>query len=155
MPVRLDDAGFEQRGVDHLAFACHLAVAKGRTDSHGEKNARGNVGHGDSGFDRGAPGTLAGDAHDAGHALGHEIKSGPITVRSAAAESADRTIDHFGIDLPDLLVAEPEPVQNPGSEVLHNDVGAVEEAPGDGDTRLCFQVERQAPLVAVEDHVRG
>jgi len=75
---------------------------------------------------------LAGDAHDPAHRLTEDVVSGQIFVRAVRAEPADRREDEPRVPLAQhVLVGEAPLLERPGLEVLHHDVGIVDEAEGD------------------------
>ena len=153
MPVGLDDAGLEQGRVDHLAFTCHLPVPECGTDPHGEQDSGRDVGHRHTGLDGRPARRFAGHAHDPGHGLGHEIVARPPAVGAGSSETAHGAIDNDRIELSRIFVADAETFENTGTEVLHDDIRRCDEASGYGDALGLLEVEGQAALVAVDNHV--
>src|SRR5437879_4022175 len=73
-----------------------------------------------------------------------------IGVRAARAEALDRAHHDARVQLVDLLPGEAEPVEHPGSEILHDDVALPQEV---DEHRLAFSalhVDHDRALVAVE-----
>ena len=51
--------------------------------------------------------TLAGDAHEAAHALGHEVVAGAVLFRAGLPEPGHGAVNDSRIDRLDVLIAEP------------------------------------------------
>ena len=70
---------------------------------------------------------LAGRGDEPAHRLGDDVERGPVGVRALAgarvAEPTDGAVDEPRVDLRQRLVAEAEPVEHAGAEVLDDHVG--------------------------------
>ncbi len=100
LPVGLDDAGLEQRGVDALALPGLELVRVGGGDAHGGEQAGGDVGDRRTDLDRRPARPFAGDRHQARHALRDEVEAALVGQWAGAAEARDLAIDEARIDWP-------------------------------------------------------
>jgi hypothetical protein len=66
---------------------------------------------------------LAGDAHRPANSLCDRVERQALLVRAAVAEALDLGTDDARIDRADDIVAEPEPLDSAGREVLGEDIG--------------------------------
>ncbi|MNS90590.1 hypothetical protein D3C72_1246460 [compost metagenome] len=99
----------QQRHVDVLAFAGAVAVRQRRQHGDGGVLASHQVGDGHAGLLRAAAGqvvALAGQAHEAAHALDDEVIARARGVRAGLAEAGDRAVDQVGLDLPERLIVQ-------------------------------------------------
>ncbi|MCY1555112.1 hypothetical protein D9M68_917440 [compost metagenome] len=81
-------------------------------------------------------GGVAGDAHQAAHALENEVIPGQGRVGAVLAEAGDRAVDQARIDLPQAVVVQPVARQRADLVVLDQHVGI----PGQlDDERLAFR----------------
>ena len=92
----------------------------------------------------------AGDAHRAAHRLRDRLEALEAAVRPVGAEALDRGVDQPRVQLRQHLVAEPQPVQRAGPEILHQHVGLGDHLPEQLLALLGLQIERQAALVGVQ-----
>src|SRR5262245_64763283 len=67
---------------------------------------------------------LAGDAHQAAHALDHEVVARALAPRPGVAETGDRAVDQAGIERAQLRVAEAVALEVAELEVLEQHVAA-------------------------------
>ncbi len=155
LPVGLDDAGLEQRGLDHLAPAGLEAMGVGGEDAHGREDAAGDVGEWCPALDRRPARALAGDAHDPAHRLRDQIEAAAMAVGSGPAKAGERAVDQARIALAQLLVVEAELRERARPVVLDHDVGILEQARQHPLAARGLEVEHDAPLVAVDHHERG
>jgi hypothetical protein len=94
------DLHVEQRHVDVLAFARAVAVRERGEHRDGRVQAGHEVGDRHAGLLRAAAGqvvALAGDAHEAAHALDDEVVARALRVRARLAEAGDRAVDQVGL----------------------------------------------------------
>src|SRR3546814_2872009 len=70
---------------------------------------------------------LAGQAHDAAHALGEVVVAGARRVGSRLAEAGDRAVDEAGMALLQVVVAEPVAREVPDLVVLDQDVAVADQ----------------------------
>src|SRR5207253_9132704 len=77
--------------------------------------------------DEGSTVRNAGGAHGAAHRLCHVLVRLEIGIRARRAEALDRAHDELRIDLVDLFPREAEPLEDAGAEVLHHDVGLLQQ----------------------------
>src|SRR5262249_26169393 len=73
-----------------------------------------------------------------------------VLVRAAGAEALDLAIDNARIDLPDLVVTKPQPLDGAGRHVLDRDVGLLQQLADDLEPARRFQVQGHRPLVGIE-----
>lgn len=145
--VRADDRG-EQRGAHDPAGAGGVALVEGGDD------AVRAVHPGEQVADRHAHalrrvGVGSGDGHEPGLALGDLVVARAPTLRTVVTEAADREHDETGVELVEPVVAEAEAVHDPRTEVLDEDVGALDE-PGEHVAPVVgLEVEGDRLLVAV------
>src|SRR5688572_5336586 len=66
--------------------------------------------------------TLTGDAHEAAHALDHEVVSRPLTPRPSVAETGNRTINETSVCLLDLCIVEAIALEVAELEILEQHV---------------------------------
>src|SRR4030095_11042725 len=92
----------------------------------------------------------AGDGHQSAHALGDLVDPRPIAIGPALAEAGDAAIDQPRVNLAHRLVVDPQALLHPRPVVLYDDVGVLRELLEDRHTLGVAEVERHAPLVAVE-----
>ncbi len=93
---------------------------------------------------------LAGHAHRPRGRLRHRLEAFVVAVRAIGPEPLDRGIDDARIEFLDRVVAEPEPLHDPGAEVLGDDIGLSDHAAGDFLPFVGLQIDDRAALVAVE-----
>src|SRR3546814_1635070 len=86
------DLGVEQAEVDVLAEAGHATVVQRRQDRGHRVHAAHDVGDSDADLHRLAL-RLAGQAHDAAHALGQVVVAGARRIGAGLAEAGDRAVD--------------------------------------------------------------
>jgi len=75
-----------------------------------------------------------------------------VVLVGAFAEALDLRVDDPGIDLPDNVVAEAQTLDGAGGEILDHDVGLLQHVREDLATAWAAEVQRDAPLVGVEQH---
>ena len=93
---------------------------------------------------------VAGDAHDAAHALHDHVVGGILGVRAAVAEARGRGVDQLGILLVQRFPAIAQLLHRAGPEVLDDDVGLFEQLLEDLALLVVLEVERDAFLAAVD-----
>ncbi len=93
---------------------------------------------------------MAGEGHEAAHALGDGVVAGALGMRPCLTEAGDRDVHHGRIDRAHRLVAQPELGRHPGQEVLHHDVRPLGQLEGDLGALGPLKVEGDAPLVPVD-----
>src|ERR1700730_14307895 len=95
---------------------------------------------------------LAGDAHRAARGLRDRVERQALFVRAAVAETLDLGIDDARIDRADDVVAEPEPFDRTGREVLGEDIGLLYHLLDQLQAAVGLQIDRQRALVGVVHH---
>ena len=99
---------------------------------------------------------MAGEAHDPAHPLHDEVVRRPRPARPVLSESRDAAEDRAPVEGPNAAGREPEPLEGPGAEVLDDDVGALDKPLEDLLPIRVLEIQRDAPLVAVDrEVVRG
>ena len=153
VPVGLLQRGFHQRGVDHLpAPGLQLVHVRGE-DAHRGEDAAVDVCHRVAGLHRRTAG-LAGDAHQAREALRDQVEAALVGPRPVATVPGHRAVDQAGIDLRQHVVAETELLERAAPVVLGEHVGACDHPAQHLLALLVLEVQRDAALVAVQDHER-
>ncbi len=110
-------------------------AGEGEPEVHGAVAVRGLVGH------------------SAEHGLHGRFVAGQVDV-GILAEAGDRDVDHRGIERVEHVVAEAEPIRDPGSPALDEDLGAIEDCQELLARRGIVEIDLDAPLAAVEDRNR-
>ena len=95
------------RDVDHLAVAAALAFVQRGEDADRGEEAGGDVAEREAGADGAAAG-LAGDAHDAAHALHDDVERRAVAVGAGLAEAGGGGVDEARVARGERLVAEAE-----------------------------------------------
>ena len=131
-----------------LAAAGRVAAAERGEDRDGRVQAREHVDDRDADLRR-RPVGLAGDAHQPGLGLDDEVVAGPAGGL-AVAEAGDRAVDEPRVHRPQLLEPDPERFRAAGAEVLDDDVGGRGQPQERRARQLAVEVERGAPLPAVD-----
>ena len=149
LEVEHGDLGFEEGGVDPLAFAGAFAFEEGDEDGLGEEVAGGEVGDGDADADGAVAGESV-DGHDAAEALGDLVDAGAPGVGAVLAEAGDAAVDDAGVAGAAGGVVDAEAAFDVGAVVLDDDVGALDEGEEDVDGLGLLEVEGEGALVAVE-----
>ncbi|KAG0927012.1 hypothetical protein G6F31_018197 [Rhizopus arrhizus] len=153
VPVQLLQAGFQQRGLDDLAFAGALLVLiRGQHAARGQQ-ARIDVGPGIAGAQRRAAG-FAGNGHQAGEALRHQGEAALVGVGAGGAVPRYGAIDQAGVFLAQRGVAQPQLFHRALAEVLGDHVGVADHAQQDLLALGVFQVQGDGALVAIEHEGR-
>ena len=93
---------------------------------------------------------VAGDAHDAAHALHDHVVGGVLRVRAGVAEARGRGVDQLGIPLVQRVPAVAQLLHRAGPEVLDDDVGLLEQLLEDRAVLVVLEVERDRFLAAVD-----
>src|SRR5262249_27306370 len=111
--------------VDVLADAAHAGMGNRRGDGEARVHAGDDVGDRDADLLRPAARelvALAGDAHEATHALEDEVVAGALGEGAVLPEAGDRAVDDERIELSDLIVTEAIPREITNLVVLDEDV---------------------------------
>src|SRR5438552_5006030 len=135
--------------MDPLALARALALDQGDEDALREEDARAEVRDGNADAHRPLS-RDAGDRHQAPHALRDLVDSRTIAIGAALSEAGDAAVDQARVDRADAFVVDAEPLLHVGAVVLHDDVGVLRELLEDLHGLGIAQVQRHAPLVAVQ-----
>ena len=143
LEIEHEDHRLEQARVHPAAFAGGLALEQRHHDRERQKVAGREIGDRDADPHRHGAG-MAGDAHEAAHALGDLVDAGPMPVGTGLAEARDRGVDDPGIDAPHGLVVDAEAVLDPDPHVLDDDVGLLGQAEEDRAALLGLQVRGPA-----------
>ena len=140
----------QQGHVHILAFAGALPVIQGQQDAGDGVQAGTHVAQG-SAYSGGRGIGIAGDAHHAGHALGHDVIGGQVAHGAVLAEAGDGAVDDLGVDLLQILVGEAQLLHHAGLEVLHHDVAGLDHIID--QVLALFQVDGDALLAPVDQGV--
>ena len=140
--------------IDELPAAGALRAPAGRCDPEREEHARDDVANARPDLGRRAARDRPGDAHDAAHGLRDGIVGRPLGIGAEPgariAEAAQGRVHELGVALGERLVGQPEPLHDAGAEVLHDDVGPIQQAQQRGLAFGRLQVEDDRFLVAVD-----
>ena len=93
---------------------------------------------------------LAGNAHDTAGRLRDHVEREVVLVGPAGAEALHLRVDDARIDGAHRVVAEPEPLDGAGGEILHHDVGTLGHVLDELQPAFGFQVDGDGFLVGVE-----
>ena len=93
--------------------------------------------------------------HDTAHGLRDHVISGALGVRAGSTEAGNGGIDDLIVDLFQILVAQPQPVHHVGTEVFQYHVRLLYQRAENFFALFTFQIQSDAPLVAVEGGVEG
>ena len=132
-----------------LALAAALAFVQGGEDADGREEAGGDVAQREAG-PHGRAARLAGDAHDAAHALDDDVEGGLVAVGAGLAEAGGGGVDEARVAGGERLVAEAEAVHGARREVLHHDVDLLDQAQEEVLALRLLEVEQDALLAAVD-----
>ena len=149
-------SGFEQRGVDHAAFAGAVALLQRGENADGRPHAgRGVVDCRRA--ERRRILRTAGQRHHRAKSLRQRIKAGRIAHRSLVAERPDRAIDQPRIDRSHHVGTDADLLDNAGPEILDHHIGIAYQKLQPLDIGLGFDVDGDRPLVAIGgvEHQRG
>ncbi len=141
-----------------LAQPAAVALVQRGQDADRGIHAGHQVGHRHARLLRAAAGqvvALAGDTHQAAHALDHEIVAGAAGIRAGLAEARDRAIDQARVDGLDAFVVQPVLAQAADLEVLDQDVALLRQLAHQLRPARRGDVQRHRQLVAVGREVVG
>ncbi len=93
---------------------------------------------------------VAGDAHDAAHALHDHVIGRVLGVRAGMAEARSRRVDELRVLGVQRLPAVAQLFHRAGPEVLDHDVGLLEQLLEDLAVGIGLEVERDALLAAID-----
>ncbi len=139
------------RHLQPLALAGAGAVEQRADDAERHQHAGSGVADRRAGLDR-SPARLAGDAHRAAGGLGDRVERKTALIGTAGAEALYLGIDDAGVDRADDVVAEPQPLDRAGREVLGEDVGLLHHLLDQSQAALGLQVDGERPLVGIVHH---
>jgi len=139
----------EQRGGDELTLARPLAREERHRDPVGQLHGRRAVGHPHTRSQRPAVGP-APPGEDPGQPLEEQIVARPQGERPLGAVRGDPSIDEPLVEVPERGVVITEPLGHAGAEVLDGDVDPADQIPYYLAPPWMADVQRDAPLVAVE-----
>src|SRR5438477_5419259 len=84
------------------------------------------VAKGGAGLDRCAV-AITGDAGRAARRLRDHVEGEVLLIGTAGAETFDLAVDDAWVDLLDLIITKPQPLDRPGRHVLDRDIGLFEQ----------------------------
>src|SRR5215831_18382145 len=134
--------------ADQLALAGELALIKRTKDADRSVEAGAGVADRRTGLDWAAVG-LAGDRHGTPGRLRNHVKGKVILVGAVVAKALDRDIDDARVDFADDVIAKAEPLDDPGGEILGEDIGLFDQPAQNGATLVGLQIGGDALLVGV------
>ena len=133
------------------ALAGCVALVEGADDAEAEEHAGAGVADRRAGLDRPAV-DLAGDAHRAAAGLRDRVEAQPLLVRAACAEAFYLGIDDAWVEFADDIIAEAQPLDGAGREVLGEDIGFAGHVLDQLQTTFGFEVDGDRFLVGVVRH---
>jgi len=142
------DGGVDQSRVHIAPQAGLLAPRQRRQDADDRIDAGEQIRDRHAGAGRFGVGG-AGEAHEAAHALRHQVVAGAPRIGTGLAETGHRTVDQARIVGRQTLVVETEPGEAAHLEVLDQDVGLLRQLPDDAATILAFEIAFDGALAAV------
>ena len=148
------DHRVHQRHVDVAALAGVLALLQRGADRQRRIDAGEHVREGDAKPRRLAV-RIAGDVHDAAHALHQQIVAGAGLVRAVLAEAGDRAVDQPRVLRRQALVVEAVLGEPAELEILDHHVGARRELLDDALAVRRLEVDRDRALAAVAGEIVG
>src|SRR5690349_18972218 len=87
MPVGLNDSGFKERGIHHLAFPGGFAGMQRSKNADAGQNSSGDIGNRRPYFYGRMAWAFSRYAHQTAHALRNQVESAAIGVRAGASEA--------------------------------------------------------------------
>jgi hypothetical protein len=148
----LPSLAVEQRHVDRLALAgFRLMDDRGQNGDCGIEPAD-QIAHRHANLHRFGAGhavPLAGDAHQAAHALDHIVITGLVLVRPVMTEARQRAIDKSRVLAGQAVIVEPIPGERAGFKILHHDMGTPRQAFHQGSAFRLGEIDGDGLLVAV------
>jgi hypothetical protein len=121
---------------------------RGENPNRGKEGGA-EIGDRDSGLHRRAVG-LAGDRHDAGDALRHQIEAALVLHRSRLSIAGDGGVDQPRIEGRQRRVVESQPGHDTGPEILDQDVGGLRQAPHDVLAARGLEIDDDAALATID-----
>ncbi len=118
-------------------------------DADRHQHAGAGIAEGGSRLHRRAVG-IASNADGAAGGLRDHVEREAVLVRAAGTEALHLAIDDAGIELLDLIVAKPQPLDGAGRHVLDRDVGLLQQRADDLEPARRLQVQRHRLLVGIE-----
>ena len=97
----------------------------------------------------GSPSGVAGEVHDAAHALRHQVVAGARGIGAGLAEAGDRAIDQAGVFLAQAGIIETELGKPADLEILDQHVRARRELAHDAAPFLALEIELDRALAAI------
>src|SRR5205085_12215132 len=158
LPARLGARKRHAHVVDHRVLHRELQPAScpgllplverpQNADRH--QHAGPGIAKGGAGLDRCAV-AITGDAGRAARRLRDHVEGEAFLIRAAGAEALDLAVDDAGVDLLDLVITKPQPLDRARRHVLDRDIGLFEQLLDDLQPARRFQIQRQRFLVGVE-----
>ncbi len=144
----------KQRHVDKLAFTGLQRVDQCRFDRGDRIDAGKDIGDRDACLHR-LPVRLAGDRHEAGHALDNIVVARESGIGTGLAEAGNRTIDQSRIDLLKALVIEPVFHQATKFEIFDQHVGGHDQPSNESLAFLSLEIGDDGTFAAIGGMVIG
>src|SRR5262245_10297587 len=148
-PGREGDRGFEQRALERPARSGRPALVQRGPHALGRAHACTEITDGQADRRRWSIG-LAGHVHDAAHALGDQVESALLPIRTVGAETGELRVDQPRVEPAQGFPAESGAVHHGRPIVLHQHVYRGDQLEEDLAAALALVVQRQALLVAVD-----
>ena len=133
-----------------LAPAGALALVQGGQDADGAVQPGARVADGRSGLE-GLGLECAREAQGSTRGLSDHVEAHVVLVWTLA-KTLDLRVDQAGIDLPDNVIAEAQPLDGAGGEILDHDVGLLQHLRENLATAWAAEVQGDAAFVGVEQH---
>ena len=143
-------ARIEQRDAHVPADVGRVPLPQRRQDAHGRVETGDHIEERDAGLRRLAV-RLAGHAHQTRQGLHDDVVAGPGSrLGRIGSERRERAGHQARMRAPQLLETEPEPLHQARSEILDDDVRALDQPADERRSVRRREVGRHGPLVAVE-----
>ena len=139
----------QQRGVDPLPLAGSLAHEQRQHDAVGGEHGGKEIDDGAANEHRAPQGTPL-CSGDAGHRLQHLVKAGFAGKRPLGPIAGNAAVDELWLTLPQVVIADLQPLSGARTEILDNDVGLAHQAVNHFAASGLLEIQPQSPLVAVD-----
>ena len=145
-------AGVHQRDLDVATDAGLPSFVERSEYTDGRVVAGEHVDDGNADTE-GASADLAGEVHDAAHALNGQVVTRQVGSVGVATERGDGRGDDVGLVRRKRRSVEPELCHEAGLEVVEHDVAGEGESAGERNVVGVLEVEHDRPLIAIDGHV--
>ncbi|GBD12969.1 hypothetical protein HRbin24_00990 [bacterium HR24] len=142
------DLAVQHTYVEHLPPAALLPLVQGGQYADGRVQTGSDIPQGDARPNR-PPARLAGDAHDASHALHNDVQGGLVAIGARLPEAGGGGVDEARVALRQHVVAQTQALHSAGREVLHHHIGLLDQPQKEVSAGGALQVDADAALAPV------